>query len=273
MPLILNKFIYVIGLLSIFNLSPVVQAYEQSAPDRANENNQPSLLDEIINSKIIRIATTGDYRPFSYYNKNTELAGIDIELARSLARSLGAEIKWVKTSWPSLSQDLENHKFDIAMSGISKNLSRQKIGLFSTSYFISGKTPIARCSQKDRFTSLENINKEGVTVIVNPGGTNEKFVNQHINQASILIYNDNNGIFQQIINGKADVMITDNIEVSLQSKLHPELCATMATQTFNRFDKAYLMPRDHTLKEYVNHWLNEKLNDGTVADLLNRYTH
>ena len=49
----------------------------------------------------------------------------------------------------------------------------------------------------------------GVKVIVNPGGTNERFARANYKQLKLIEYPDNVTIFQQIVDRKADVMITD----------------------------------------------------------------
>ncbi len=234
------------------------------------QTNQASILDKVINSKILRVGTTGDYKPFTYLN-GSKYEGIDIELAKDLAKSLGAEIKYVETSWPTLMRDLAAKKFDIAMSGISKKLQRQQVGLFSKGYFISGKTPISRCEDKDKYRNLKSIDLPHVKLIVNPGGTNQKFVNKHIKYAKILVHDDNNTIFDQIKNNKADIMITDSVEVLLQSKLNPSLCPTMPGKAFDKFEKAYLIPRDLIWLEYVNAWLENRVFDGKINELFAEY--
>ena len=50
-------------------------------------------------------------------------------------------------------QKLVNGEFDIAMSGVSITDTRKKIAAFSDPYHIGGKTPIARCDQKERFST------------------------------------------------------------------------------------------------------------------------
>jgi hypothetical protein len=59
--------------------------------------------------------------------------------------------------------------------GISITLDRQKKGLFSTPIMREGKTPIARCADAGKYESIADIDKAGTRVIVNPGGTNERF--------------------------------------------------------------------------------------------------
>jgi len=56
------------------------------------------------------------------------------------------------------------------------------------------------------------------------GGTNEKFDREHLKQAKIVVFPDNRTIFGELIRANADVMITDDVEAELQSRIHPELC-------------------------------------------------
>jgi cyclohexadienyl dehydratase len=225
----------------------------------------PHRLAQIRATGRLRIGTTGDYAPFSHRNDAHEaFAGIDITLAEDLAAALEVAPVFVPTSWPTLMADLDSGAFDIAMSGVSLTQERQRSGYFSPAYYTGGKTPVARCADAARFASLAAIDRREVRVIVNPGGTNERFVAQHIHLAEVRRYPDNRSIFIEIIQGRADVMITDRIEVQLQTARHPELCSTMAVN-LNRQQKAYLMPKDAVWKEFVDTWLNNRLGDGTVA--------
>lgn len=232
---------------------------------------QTSLLDKILTSQVLRVGTTGDYPPFSYLNANSEFEGIDIELAKDLASGLKVEVKFVKTSWPTLLKDLKANKYDIAMSGISKKLDRQKVGFFSKGYFTSGKTPISNCDDKDKYTNLNQIDRPNVRVIVNPGGTNQTFANKTFKKATIVLHKDNTTIFDQLKNKKADVMITDSVEVQLQSKLSPELCPTMPGKTFDKSEIAYLMPRDIVWKEYVDAWLTESILNKKIKNMFAKH--
>jgi cyclohexadienyl dehydratase len=195
---------------------------------------------------------------------------VDIELARDLAIALGVVPKFVATSWPRLMEDLAAGAFDVAMSGVSLTAERQRAGYFSVPYYSGGKTPIARCGEIGRFGSLAAIDQPGVRVIVNPGGTNDRFASEHIRTANLLYHSDNRSIFAEIIQGRADVMITDRIEVQLQSARHPELCSTMSGN-LNHQQKAYLLPQDAVFKKYVDTWLEQRLRDTTVAAAFERH--
>ena len=153
---------------------------------------QDSRLDAVLESRILRVGTTGDYRPFTALDKTTgEYSGFDIDMARSLAQALGVQIKFVPTTWSSLAKDLAAGAFDIAMGGVSVTLDRQKTGFFSAPYLRDGKTPIARCADEEKFQTLAEIDRPGVKVIANPGGTNERFDRARLHAAEIVVYPDN----------------------------------------------------------------------------------
>jgi cyclohexadienyl dehydratase len=216
-----------------------------------------SRLDAIAEAGALRVGLTEDYRPFSFADASGKAEGIDVDMATSLAQSLGVRLEIVKTSWSALRSDLEANRFDIAMGGITITLDRQKTGLFSNPVFSSGKTPITHCGDEPKYETIATIDQPGVRVIVNPGGTNERFDRAHLAKATIIHWSDNATIFSALVEGKADLMITDAVETRVQAKLHPGvLCPVHPNAPFDHSELAYWMPRDPIFAAYVNQWLN-----------------
>lgn len=215
---------------------------------------------------VLRVGTTGDYAPFSD-DHGGSLRGLDIELAQTLAKTWGLRAVFVRTTWPTLMADLAARRFDLAASGISITPERRQRADFSTAYLFDGKTPIARRADAARFSSLEKIDQPGVRVIVNPGGTNERFVREHLKHATIVLHPDNRTIFQEIVADRADVMITDGIEVRLQSRRLPALGGTMP-EPFTRAGKAILLSAGSDLTARVDTWLTPEITHGRIAERL-----
>jgi cyclohexadienyl dehydratase len=230
---------------------------------------QSSRLDDIMKRGTVRVGMTGDYLPFSYLDKATsKFRGFDVDMAEALAKALGVKVEYVQTAWPELTKDFEADHFDMAMGGISITLERQKKGMFSTPIMREGKTPIARCSDKGKYDTIADIDKSGTRVIVNPGGTNERFARANVKNAEIRVYNDNVTIFDEIAKGNADVMITDASETRYQQKLHAGvLCAVHPDKPFDFAEKAYWLQRDVALKAFVDQWLHIASEDGSFGKI------
>ncbi len=215
-----------------------------------------SHLDKVLQSGELAVCTTGDYKPYTFLRGDGEHEGIDIEMARALAQSLGVKIQWVPTTWKTLMPDMVAGKCDVGMGGISVTLERQKKAFFSNTLDIDGKIPLVRCEDQALYQTVEQINQPSVRMIEPAGGTNEAFVRAYLPKAQ-LAFHDNKTIFQELLDKKADVMITDASEALYQQKRMPGLCAVNPTKYMQYGEKAYLLPRDDvTWKGYVDQWLH-----------------
>lgn len=184
----------------------------EAQPGGASAAADDSVLAEIKDSGRIAVCTTGDYPPFTELEEGSEEpTGIDVDLARDLADTLGVEIEWINTSWATLMDDYLA-SCDIAVGGISMNPERAEQVFFSVPTMEDGKTPIARCEDVEDYQSVEDINQPEVTSIFPEGGTNEVFAREHFPQGNLKTH-DNLTIFDEIVAGRADVMTTDRSEV------------------------------------------------------------
>lgn len=255
----------VITLLAVLMLGQAVSA--QAAP--VNE----SRLDNIVARGYILVGTTGDYKPFSFYdNKVNDYVGYDIDAARMLGEALGVEVVFVPTTWPTLMKDLLDDKFDIAMSGITRTYARQKVAHLSHGYFPFGKSPLIRAADKAKYTSLEAIDQPGVKIGVNPGGTNERFVRANITKATVTVHPKNAEIPGLVANGTFDVMITDSPEAIRYAKDDRRLYAALLDNTFTKNQFGILMQRgDQVFANFIDMWMEEMTLQGQFDKLYNKH--
>lgn len=181
-------------------------------------------LDKIMESKVIRVGTPGDYRPFAIKTE-TGYSGHDIDLIELMAKEMGVRIEYVPTSWPNLMKDIQAGKFDVAVGGITRNVGRIRFVEMLPGYAPFGKVALVRSADKSKFTTPEDLNKSTVRVIKNPGGTNEAFVLDQLKAAQVSTHDKNAEIPGLIAEGKGDVMITETYEALVYSKADPRLHA------------------------------------------------
>jgi cyclohexadienyl dehydratase len=229
-----------------------------------------SRLDQVQKQGKLRVCTPGDYKPFSLHKDGT-FEGLDVELVQTAAKALGVEAEFVKSSWPTLMKDF-TEKCDVGVGGISVTLDRQKTAFFSTAYMVNGKAPITKCENKAKFQTIADIDKPNVTVIENPGGSNERFARANFKQAKIVIFNDNTTIFDEILKGNADVMISESVETIVQQMLRPGLCAVNPDQPLQFGEMAWLLPRGDTVfKAWIDQWLHLAKATGDYERIVARH--
>ena len=229
---------------------------------------------EIVERGTILIGTTGDYRPLSFCEADGTYWGFGIEVAKEIAKRIGVGVEFRKTSWPTLTSDVlaEPQKFDLAIGGITISDARRKTMLMSEGYLANGKTILCRASEADRYKSLADIDKPEVRVMVNPGGLNEKFANENLTHAFIIVHPKNEEIPSLIAEGEADVMITEITEAPYYVQTDDRLAAPLLNAPFNHGEIGVLMQKgQEDLLQMVNTTIRQMKADGSLRKLHEKY--
>ncbi|MBR0525089.1 MAG: transporter substrate-binding domain-containing protein [Prevotella sp.] len=229
---------------------------------------------EIVNRGTIIFGTTGDYRPLSFREDDGTYWGFGIEVAKEIALRLGVEITFAPTSWPTLTSDVlaEPQKFDLAIGGITITDARREMMLMSDGYLANGKTILCRAADVQRFKSLADIDKPEVRVMVNPGGLNEKFANENLTHATIIVHPRNEEIPTLVAEGHADVMITEITEAPYYVQTDNRLAAPLLNEPFNHGEIRVLMQKGQDdLLQMVNATIRQMKSDGTLRQLYEKY--
>lgn len=224
---------------------------------------------------VLRVGSTGDYNPMSYFDPETNrYVGFDAELAEDLAASLGVEIEYVPTSWPTLTEDALAGRFDLAVCGITITDARKEVLLMSDGYLGNGKTILCRAAEADRYASLADINRPEVRVMVNPGGLNEKFALQNLPDCTLIVHGVNQEIPGLVAAGEADIMITEIMEAGYYVGQDERLAAPLIYEPFTRGQLGMLMPQgSEDLLDYVNAFLAAEKASGRLDALAEEYIY
>src|SRR6201996_9381060 len=113
------------------------------APAGAAEVN--SRLNEITKSKKLRVCQFPLYYSISFRNPKTGvIEGIDADLAKELAKDLGAQLEIVESSFGTFIADLQANKCDIGMFALGASLHRAQAVEFSKPYLITNVYAVTR---------------------------------------------------------------------------------------------------------------------------------
>ena len=238
------------------------------------EASESTRLNRILEKKILRVGTPGDYRPFSMLDKTTgKYEGHDIDLAQLLATELGVTVEFVPTSWPKMMDDYLADKFDVAVGGITRSLTRMMKADFLPPYAPNGKVALIRKADKDKLISLEKIDVPETTVIVNPGGTNEKFVQANIKKAKVIFHPSNSEIPAMVAEGKGDVMITETYEAVVYSKMDGRLYPAFTDKPLTKisFMGFMIQQDDPQLIKIMNYLWNDAKLRGDLDVLFDKW--
>ncbi|MBI3710257.1 MAG: transporter substrate-binding domain-containing protein, partial [Proteobacteria bacterium] len=157
-----------------------------AGPALAQQTPQKSALNKVLDSGVLRVGTTGDFKPMSYRNPDTkQFEGHQIDLANRLAEDLGVKTEFVITDWKTLLNGIVADKYDIIMTGTSMNVPRAKAAGFTDAWGVTGFLPLVQKKNAGKYKSWEDLNDPKVTIGFNLGTTFEQFVAEKLPKATV----------------------------------------------------------------------------------------
>ena len=221
-----------------------------------------SALNEILDSGVLKVGTTGDWNPMTVRDPATNsYKGFDIDIMTELASDLGVEVEFVPTDWKTLVNGVVAGQYHITGSA-SISPARMKAAGFSESYIAVEIFPFTMPEKADQFDGYESINKPEVTVATTLGTTFEGLVREWFPNADIKVVEAPARGYQEVLSGRADVFITSNIEGStLEEKFG--VVRVNGAEPRSPSPIAMLLPQaDQVWINYVNNWVKVKQAKG-----------
>ena len=91
-------------------------------------------LSDVKNSGKLMMSTNAEFEPFEYKDGG-EIVGIDIDISKKIAESLGVELEISDIAFDSLIPALQSGKADIVAAGMTADAERRESVDFSDPYF------------------------------------------------------------------------------------------------------------------------------------------
>ena len=111
-----------------------------------------------------------------------------------------------------------------------------------------------------------------MTVMVNPGGLNEKFANENLTHATIVVHQKNEEIPTLVAEGAADVMITEITEAPYYVQTDSRLAVPLLNAPFTHGEIGVLMQKEQEdLLQIVNNVIRQMKSDGTLRKLHEKF--
>ncbi len=226
---------------------------------------------ERIGTRTLRIATSGDYTPFSEWAQTAVGAdsepsprGFSIDVARAFAGSHNLEIEWVRFQWPTLIDQLEATQFDMAISGITVRPERSIKGLFSIPLTTSGAVVLV--PESGPLHDISDLDRPSTRLAVNAGGHLERVTRRLFPQAAIEAIGRNSDVLGRLRSGDADGVVTDTLEAPHWQTRSIEPLRRIGALTTDR--KAALFPSDASeFARQFDDWLLDAEADGELGRL------
>lgn len=209
------------------------------------------------------------YPPFEMTDEKGEPAGVSAELARALASDLDRELVIENMPFAGLIPALRTGRIDMVISSLTRTEERAESINFSDPYFRVGLALLV--SQQSEVASVQDLNSSGVVVAVRTGTTGALWAATNLPDAKVLTFQRESEALQEVIQGRADAFVYDQISVARQQALYPQQTRALLEPLQNEYWAIGLPKGDEALTAEVNAFLERYRANGGFSELANTF--
>lgn len=244
-----------------------VRVFKKTSSPPATSPDGPA-LQRIFQTKKLRVGYDSNTVPFCFWNKHGKLVGYDVAFAYQLAYDLGCDqIEFIPIQYSSLGQQLENNRFDIAMSAVSISQERLKKMCFPHYQLEAKIVFVTKDKNRKKFATIENIQKDHSLKIATLLNTAyEGIAYETFPHHEILLLDS----YEQFDAGVADILIWEEQEAIGWTVAHPQYHVIYPKPSLGKQGLGYPIKfGDPEFLCYLNSWLTLKENDGFKEEQYN----
>ena len=224
----------------------------------------------------VRIGTEGAYPPFNYIDRDGNLQGFDIDIAKALCEAADLQCVFVTQSWDGIIPALLARQYDAIIASMSITEERKKRVDFTDKYY---QTPARFVKHKDRDIEISDEGLKGLSVGVQRATVSANFINDNFSDVlNIRSYATQEEANMDMVSGRVDLLFAD--AVVLQSGF----LDTDAGQNYEFVGPSYtdeewfgegigiaLRKGEDELRETFNQAIQTIREDGTYQKINDKY--
>lgn len=180
------------------------------------------VLQQIAKSGTLRVGLSGNQAPFNMQNRDGKLIGMDVDLARLLANSMGVELELVQMPFAKLLPALEDGDVNLVISGVTATLQRNTRVPFVGPYFVTGISVLTKSAMIESMDTPEELSQNEWRIAVMKGSTSEEFAERALNNPSLSPVDTHADAVRLLLDDKVDAVLADAPECALSILRNPD---------------------------------------------------
>lgn len=224
--------------------------------------------------KTVVVGFDNTFVPMGFLDKNNEVVGFDVDLAKEAFKRAGYKPKFENTDWSMKEQALENKNVDCLWNGYSITPGREKKVAFSQPYFNNKQIAITKAGEPfKKITDLKNqpVGTQAASSALDAIENNKEFINM-IKDKQPITYDTYDKALRDLEIGRTKAVVGDEVLLKYYIKqrgsekykvLEGDLGSEKYAVGFRKDDKE--------LREKVNKALDEMKKDGTFKKIENKW--
>ncbi|MEJ2641702.1 MAG: transporter substrate-binding domain-containing protein [Desulfosarcinaceae bacterium] len=255
-----RKLVYSI-FLAIFVVSTTAAAGELQQ-QLANE----STVENVLKKGVLRVGMD-TFVPWAMKDKNGQLIGFEIDVAKRLAEDMGVKVEFVPTKWSGIIPALLTGKFDVIIGGMGILPKRNLKVNFTNPYEYSGMSMVANKEKAKGFSSLEDFNRPDVVLAAKLGATSVIAAKKYMPKAQLRQFDSESQVYQELLNGRVHAAVGSAPTPAFQAIKHPDKLFLPLKENFTREPIGFAVRKgDPDTLNFFNNWINFVSAEGWLKE-------
>src|SRR3954449_10624756 len=154
---------------------------------------------------VIRVASVGDAKPYTYTDAHGAFTGFDVELLKNVASRVGVKTEFTGQDFSGLLAAVNNGQYDVGAAAIGITPARKQTVDFSDGYLVGYLSILTR--NGSGVTSPESLAGRRLGVL--QGSLQEQYALKHFPKAQLVRFPDNNSAVAAVGSGNIDAHFLD----------------------------------------------------------------
>lgn len=221
------------------------------------------------NEPPLRVGMELSYPPFETICEKGRPCGLSVDMAKELAHSLNRELVIENIAFIGLIPALRSGSVDLVISSITSTEARKRVVDFSDPYASTSLALLVNA--RSTLSSIKEANSPNRIIVVKSGTSGEVYAAQHLPKATIRVLDKEATCVLEVVQGKADAFIYDQLSVYTNWQKHPETTRPVLTPFQKELWAVGVRKGNQKLLEQVNHFITKFKEDGGFDRLSDKY--
>jgi His/Glu/Gln/Arg/opine family amino acid ABC transporter permease subunit len=217
----------------------------------------------------LRVALTGKYPPFSYYDKQGELAGFDVDVSREIAERLDRELEIVPTEWDGILAGLLTGKYDAIIGSMAITEERAKKVNFSQPYYESGAQLFVHRDNPHKIYAIEEAKGHKIAAVL--GETFQRYLEEKHPEIDIVTLKSSVEIFELLEDKRIAGFVSDRLVGLWQIQSAERPFVPVGRMLYAEQMGIPVRKEDTELLEEINVALRDMRSEGTLREIHQKY--
>lgn len=228
-----------------------------------------SAIEQVLRRGVLKVGMS-TFVPWAMKNRDGELIGFEIDVAKKLAEDMGVKVEFVPTKWAGIIPALLTGKFDVIIGGMGIMPQRNLKVNFSIPYDYSGMSIAAHKELAKGFSRLEDFNRAEVTIASRLGSTAATAAKKFMPEATHRMFDDEAQAYQELLNGKAHAVVGSAPTPAFHAIKNPEKLFLPLQETFTKEPIGFAVRKgDFDTLNFFNNWITLQHADGWLKERKN----